>query len=511
MDNGRPDITQISGDEDLHGGPSPHINYVIPGSASIPFLSLKLPAWGWYIDGRKREEETHLPPTLALFFCIVFVLFLLRLDRKQSPDVSRALWVPTVWVIYIASKPLGEWFQQSSSSPDAGSPMDRAFLIVLMLAALLILFLRNVDWAGALKEHPWVMALIMFMLVSVLWSNIPFISFKRWVREFQAVLMALVVLSESSPRRAMESILRRTTYVLIPFSPLLIKYFPVYGVQYGQWSGEQMWVGVSLQKNGLAYLCIISALFLIWTLAKRWQGNNPRVWKYQTHMEILVLAMTFWLLAGPRRELFYSATSTYTLIASLLVLGLLHLAKKRKIYVKAAWVTTIVAVVIIFGVVSVFTSGSRLRFFASSAGRDATLTGRTEVWASLLPVVMRSPLVGGGFGGFWTPTTRELFRITGAHSGYLDVLIGLGFVGIMLVSLFFLSSCRKAHQEISRDFDWGALWICYIIMSVVHNIGESSMDSFTSYLTAIVLFFTVSSSPIFRGKRDSIGNSDLKP
>ena len=138
------------------------------------------------------------------------------------------------------------------------------------------------------------------------------------------------------------------------------------------------------------------------------------------------------------------------------------------------------------------------RLRASAAGRDATLTGRTQVWASLVPILMKSPIVGGGFGVFWTPERRDLFQISGAHNGYLDVLLGLGFVGIFLVSIFFISSCRKAHRELSHDFDWGVLWICFIIMSVVHNMGESSIDSFTNYPTAIILFITVSSTSIIR-------------
>ncbi len=90
--------------------------------------------------------------------------------------------------------------------------------------------------------------------------------------------------------------------------------------------------------------------------------------------------------------------------------------------------------------------------------------------------------------------TREHFKISEGHSGYLDVLLELGFVGIFLVSMFLLSSCRKAHREMSRDYDWAVLWICCLIMSVVHNITESSIQTFTSPLTAILLFLTVSSS-----------------
>jgi len=177
-------------------------------------------------------------------------------------------------MLYIGSKPLGAWLQQPSESLEAGSPLDRLFLIILMSAALIVLFKRGFDWAGTIRENAWLVLLIMFMLISVVWSDIPGISFKRWIKEFQAVLIAFVVLSEPSARRAMESILRRTTYVLIPFSLLLIKYFPIYGVEYGRWSGSRYWIGVTLQKNGLARLCIISAVFLIWSLLRRWKGDS---------------------------------------------------------------------------------------------------------------------------------------------------------------------------------------------------------------------------------------------
>ncbi|MGB8953531.1 MAG: O-antigen ligase family protein [Candidatus Aminicenantales bacterium] len=346
------------------------------------------------------------------------------------------------------------------------------------------------------------MVLIVFMLISVLWSNIPNTSFNRWVRELQAVLMAFVVLSEPSPRQSMESILRRTTYILIPFSLLLIKFFPNYGRTYGRWSGRQMWIGVTQQKNGLGRLCLIAVFFLIWSLVRRKQGNNAPVWKYQTHVEILVLVIALLLIRGPGGDS-YSATALYALGVGLLVYWGFHFIKKFGINLGGGTLMTTVAMIILFGIVAVFSSGSNVRFFASSVGRDATLTGRTQVWARLLPVAMQQPVVGRGFGGFWTPRTREAFEISEGHSGYLDVLLGLGFVGILLVSIFLLSSCRKAQRVLFHDFDWGALWICYIIMSVVHNITESSIDSLTSQLTAVLVFLAISSSKAAYAPRDS--------
>ena len=441
----------------------------------------------------ESDLEKTLPPLLALVLCTVLVIILLRLDRKQSPHVTGALWIPTIWMLYTASKPLGVWLQFESANPDAGSPWDRLFLSGLMLFALVILAQRKTDWRGALRENRWLLILLVFMLISVVWSDIPGTSLKRWIREFQALLMALVVFSEPSPRQAMESILRRTTYVLMPFSLMLIKYFPFYGVEYGRWSGEQSWIGVAQQKNGMALLCIISGVYLVWSLLRRWREKGPQAWKYQVPLEVLLLLMTFYLLGGPQHSLFYSATSTYAFMVGFVFCAWVYVREKSGKRIKAGLLPVLTSIIIAFGVGSVFIGGSGIRFFASTAGRDATLTGRTEVWASLLPTVKHSPVIGSGFGGFWTSRTRDFFEISGAHSGYLDILLGLGFVGLVLVSLFVLSSCRKAHRELSEDFYWGLLWTCYLIISVVHNIGESSIDTFTMLLTAVLLFFAISS------------------
>ena len=435
-----------------------------------------------------------MPPPLALAFCAIFIILMLRLERKQAPDVTRALWIPTIWMLYSASKPIAVWFRIESTAPDAGSPMDQVFLIGLMLAALAILARRRSRWMGAMKENPWVLALIVFMFISVIWSDIPGTSLKRWIRELHAVLMSLAVLSEPSPRQAMESLLRRVTYILIPLSMLLIKYFPIYGVEYGRWSGEQMWIGVTQQKNGMALLCIISAIFILWSLFRRWQGETPPVWKYQAPAEMGILILTLYLLGGPSHSLFYSATSSYAFTAGLIGCSWVYFREKAGKRVKASVLSGIIALFIVFGVASVFVGGSGIKFFASSAGRDTTLTGRTEVWTSLLPVVLGSPIVGRGFGGFWTSKTRELYKISGAHNGYLDVLLGIGFSGLILVSMFLMSSCRRAHRELTQDRSWGLLWLCYLVVAVVHNIGESSIDSFTALLTAILLFMTVAAT-----------------
>jgi len=56
----------------------------------------------------------------------------------------------------------------------------------------------------------------------------------------------------------------------------------------------------------------------------------------------------------------------------------------------------------------------------STMGRESNLTGRTEIWAAVLPLVP-NPAVGAGFESFWLPPRLE--KVWTNLSGH-DVLSG---------------------------------------------------------------------------------------
>jgi exopolysaccharide production protein ExoQ len=444
-----------------------------------------------------------MPPALALLLCSAFVFYLLRYDRRHSNKVSGALWVPTVWMFSIATKPLANWFGAGGEDVESGSPLDRLFVTGLLCLGLLILARRKLDWHSVIKENTWLILLIAYMLISILWSDLPFVSLKRWIRELTAVIMAFVVLTEPEPRQAMESLFRRTAYILIPFSILLIKYFPQYGVQY-RWSGEMMWVGVTMQKNGLGRLCLISAFFLIWTLIRRWKGRDINVHKFQTLAEVSLLVLTLWLLKGPATWA-ASASGFVALSTGLATFAGLLWLKRHRLYLHPSLLIGITIIIIAVGIITPLSQGSSVADFTSVVGRDATLTGRTDIWAGLVPIALQHPVLGSGFGGFWNSQTEAAAMVNEAHNGYLDVLLQLGFVGLLIIAMFLLSCSRKAQNTFAYDFDWGSLCICFLLMTLVHNITESSIHTFTSHLMAIALFLTVASPvPTLRRVRKPI-------
>ena len=78
--------------------------------------------------------------------------------------------------------------------------------------------------------------------------------------------MALIVLTDSEPVLAIKTLLRRATYVLIPTSLLVIKYFPEIGRVTHRYTYDTMYQGVSLGGNGLATVCFVCGLFLVWQM-----------------------------------------------------------------------------------------------------------------------------------------------------------------------------------------------------------------------------------------------------
>jgi O-antigen ligase len=71
--------------------------------------------------------------------------------------------------------------------------------------------------------------------------------------------------------------------------------------------------------------------------------------------------------------------------------------------------------------------------FLSALGRDATLTGRTKMWAVLMDVTWEAPYFGHGFGIFSRPSEFTQFwqefgwNAGSTHSSYIETLLNIGY------------------------------------------------------------------------------------
>ena len=211
-----------------------------------------------------------MPPLLALLSVSGFIVAMLIADSRRKPEVSFSLWVPLAWFLILASRPVALWLHPGTVSLDAGvedgSSVDRAVLLFLMLAAVIILLRRGLNWPQSVKQNAWIFLFLAYCGLSIVWSDFPAIAFKRWIRAIGSLTMILVVLSEREPLAAMATLARRCAYILVPLSIVLMKYYRDLSVGYNPWTGQEVLVGVTTDKNALGRLCLISGLFALWEL-----------------------------------------------------------------------------------------------------------------------------------------------------------------------------------------------------------------------------------------------------
>ena len=449
-----------------------------------------------------------MQPIIALLLCVVIVKFLLRIERRRNPEVTAVLWLPTIWIILNASKPIARWLNsgphgQLFLSQETGSPYDRLVLLTLIILSLLVLYKRKIEWFQILGDNFWLILLYLYLGSSILWSDFPFVSFKRWFRLCGAIPVAMVVLSERYPLKALESIFRRCVYVLIPFSLLLIKYYPHLGVQYVSWSGAKMWVGVASQKNGLGALCALAVFLIIWTHYREWRSGTLFKRRSQAFADGLILAISFFLLQGYRGV--YSATSIGVLIIGLSSLLLLYQMKKS-IRIFSTFMVCAVAIVLI----SLPFADSLVTTGTSAFSRNASFTGRTDIWKMVLDVASRNPILGVGYGGFWGLKDEMIHSTVGvreAHSGYLDVYLEVGLVGVVLLMAFLFTFYRKALRELNYARDWALFGISFFLMNLFQNYTESSFLRTSSFYWNIMVFLAIAfSTPNLRINRGQVYN-----
>ena len=130
------------------------------------------------------------------------------------------------------------------------------------------------------------------------------------------------------------------------------------------------------------------------------------------------------------------------------------------------------------------------------AGRDASFTGRTTVWAAAGDAIGERAALGHGFAGFWVAGYAPAMRIASVagfpgisqgHSGYVDVLLQLGVVGMAVLAGSLVVTARRLWARL-RDGDdrSAAAMAAVLVFIVVTNLSESSFQQHSSFM--MVLF-----------------------
>lgn len=440
-----------------------------------------------------------MPPTVALVLTLLFIAFLFKREFKQEYVPSFAIMIPCIYLLILGSRSVTEWVNLGSrvTAGDIaeGSPLDRAVFLTLIVAGLAVLFKRRISWSRVLQGNLWLTLFFLYCGVSLSWSDFPDIGFKRWSKGFGDPIMILLILTEREPIKALQFVLKTCIYLLIPLSVLFIKYYPHLGRGFSEWTGEGYNTGVTTNKNLLGFVLMVSGLFLIWRLSVRWKaGSKDGNRLDDVGIPLLLLLMVGWL--------FVQANSKTSLLGFILgsclylSLGLRNIRAHIGSYIIAG-VLAFLLMQVSFDIYGAVLKG---------AGRDSTLTGRTELWDSVLRMDPK-PTLGHGFESFWLgDRLRKLhaqyaFRPNQAHNGYIEVYLNLGAVGLLFLGGLLLSGYLRIKEQLASAFEmnetesFARFGMAFLATYLAYNYTEAAFKSL-HFLFIIFLLCAMKYPPI---------------
>jgi exopolysaccharide production protein ExoQ len=179
-------------------------------------------------------------------------------------------------------------------------------------------------------------------------------------------------------------------------------------------------------------------------------------------------------------------TKSRTTLASLvvaLVLVQLTMSNMRNAMAFLASGASLASIVgLVVAMASSSTSGALFGVAAIGRSSDVgSLTGRMPLWEEILKWVERKPILGFGYGGYWTTKRVEDFaqmfywEPPNGHSIYIDAMVEVGLIGFVLLVGALLATNFASLVTYFKNRDSSHLFVIGILnLAVIHGLTESS-------------------------------------
>ena len=364
-----------------------------------------------------------------------------------------------------------------ADSPDKDSLLLRTVFQLIYLITFTILGLRWKKTYFAFKKNKWLLLLTALAVISVSWSSIPDISFRKTVALVGSTLFGIYFGSHHSFTKQMKIL--GCTFGL---SIILNFFFAIFLPQYGVMNTEAIvgaWQGIYPHKNNLGASMFISFL-AFHALANTFKQYRPIFY----FAGILSIALIY---------LSESATALVGVLGTYIILETVkYLSLRSKIGVLL--VLIFLTLVFLFQLIFII----NFKTFLDVNDKDITLSGRTILWSSLWEFIKLRFWLGYGYGSFFSAShepTALLWQVhdwgpVHAHNGYVQLWLNIGILGCFGFTLGYLYNTAKALFNYLTTKKYIFLWIfSFLFYTIFLNLTEVTFLSINS----IVWIISVSS------------------
>jgi len=303
--------------------------------------------------------------------------------------------------------------------------------------------------------------LALFTICSAVWSQDPLRSLLFGAIYLIETLFAFYLVLKFDSEELV-TLIKMTGVSICVFSLIMVFLFPSHGL--GQWGNSSAWLGVFTDRTstGKCLVFLLSPALIF----------RRRLWSYPLVVYILLMfVMVFMAHAATARVL----TLVYiAFMASITISS--KFGRRSSLLIAGMFLTA--------GVSMGFVILQFLPRVLAALGRNATLTGRTDIWVLVMRSIAKRPLLGYGYYAFWQGLKGESGNIIVAahwffgyaHNGVLEIWLQLGLVGTALFFVTLVQALRNAWFCLRNGCSPGVEWyIGLIALTVMYNVDESTV------------------------------------
>jgi len=363
----------------------------------------------------------------------------------------------------------------------------RNFYYPAYLLALVLVCMRPGRALKGMVRSPLLIALLLLTAATYFWSIMPDLTARR-IPALVFTTLAGVALASRWSWKSLTEIVAGTLAVLAVMSFLLGALLPDMGRMQEIFPGA--WRGLWLEKNGLGHVMVQTTIFLL--AAGIMVPERRKLW-----FGLAAVSMALVILST-------SKTALLVLLLSLGAMGFVAVVKSGPL---RAVVATWLAVVVVIGVGLLIATETDL--VLELLGKDATLTGRTEIWSGIMEQMSDHPWRGFGYGAVWDDPGftgpkawighQAHFLPANAHSGWLEIYIALGLGGVILFALWLVQIwAQSLWAAYASPGGWLALpmMISYTITMMSESIAMNWHELRWVIVVAIALKLALGDEPV---------------